>query len=52
MSPYQIDFIPGRNIHENIIIAKEVLHGMHNKKDKKDFFVIKVDLSKAYDKIS
>lgn len=45
MSPYQTCIIPLRNIHENIITAKEVLHGIHNKKDK-------VDLSKAYDNIS
>lgn len=51
VSPYQTTFMPGRNIHENIIIAKEVLHNMHDKKGKKWYFVVKVDLSKAYDKI-
>jgi hypothetical protein len=52
ISPYQTGFVPGRNIHENIVIAKEMAHTMHFKKGKKGFFAIKVDLSKAYDKLS
>jgi mannosylglycoprotein endo-beta-mannosidase len=38
--------------HENIIIAKEMVHTMHRMKGKKEAFAIKVDLAKAYDKIS
>lgn len=49
VSPYQIGFVPWRNIHENIIIIKEV---MHNMKGRKAYFVFKIDLSKTYDKIS
>jgi hypothetical protein len=52
ISPYQTGFVPGRNIHENIIVAKEMAHTMHRMKGKKGAFAIKVDLAKAYDKIS
>lgn len=52
VSPFQTSFIPGRNIHENIIIAKKIMHSMHHKKGKTGYFIIKVDLSKAYGKIS
>jgi hypothetical protein len=52
ISPYQTRFVPGRNIHENIVIAKEMAHTMHFKKGKQGAFAIKVDISKAYDKLS
>lgn len=39
-----------RNIHENIVVAQELLHSMNKLKDNKGFFAIKVDLAKAYDK--
>lgn len=54
VSPYQIRYVTRRNIHENIIIAKEVMHSinMHNNNGRKDYFIVKVDLSKACDKIS
>lgn len=35
VSLYQTGFVPGRLIHENIIIAREVMNIMHNKKGKK-----------------
>jgi hypothetical protein len=52
VSPFQTGFVPGRNIHENIVVAKEMMHSMHRMKGKRGFFAIKVDLAKAYDKIS
>jgi hypothetical protein len=52
ISPFQTGFVPGRNIHENIIVAKETVHSMNKMKGKRGAFAIKVDLSKAYDKIS
>jgi hypothetical protein len=52
VSPFQTGFVPGRNIHENIIVAKEMAHTMHRMKGKRGAFAIKVDLAKAYDKIS
>jgi hypothetical protein len=50
--PFQTGFVPGRNIHDNIIVAKEMIHSMHKMKGKKGAFAIKVDLAKAYDKLS
>jgi len=52
VSPYQTGFVPGRNIHEKIIVAKERVHSMHKMKGKRGYFAIKVDLSKAFDKLS
>jgi hypothetical protein len=51
VSPYQTGFVSGRNITENIVIAQEMLHNMTRIKSKVGFFVIKVDLSKAYDRL-
>lgn len=39
--PFQTGFISGRNIHENIIIAKEVMHKMHTMKVEEDFLRLK-----------
>jgi hypothetical protein len=52
ISPFQTGFVPGRNIHENIVVAKEMVHSMNKMKGRKGYFAIKVDLSKAYDKLS
>jgi hypothetical protein len=52
VSPFQTGFVPGRNITKNILIAQEMLHSMTKMKSKLGFFVIKVDLSKAYDRLS
>lgn len=52
ISPYQTRFVSGRNIHENIIVAHEMIHGMSNKKGCKSYLAIKVDLLKTYDKLN
>lgn len=49
VSPYQTGFIVGRSIQDNIIVSPKILHSMHQKKGKKDCFVMKIDLTKAYD---
>jgi hypothetical protein len=46
----QFDFLDGRQIHEAIGIAQEGLHTIKVKK--KSSFIIKIDLYKAYDKVS
>lgn len=51
ISPYQTGFIPGRNIHENIVVAQELLHSLRRVKGKKGGLAIKVDLVKAYDRL-
>jgi hypothetical protein len=52
VSPYQTGFVPGRNIHENIVVAQEMVHSMMKLKGSKGYFSIQVDLPKAYDKIN
>jgi ribonuclease HI len=52
VSPFQTGFVPGRNITENIVIAQEMLHSMMKMRSRVGFFVIKVDLSKAYDRLN
>lgn len=39
--PFQTRFISGLNIHEKIIIAKEVMHKMHIMKVEDDFLRLK-----------
>lgn len=48
----QSSFVPGRQITDNVIIYQEVLHSMRKKKRKKGIMVLKVDLEKAYDRLS
>lgn len=52
ISPFQVSFIPGRNIHDNVIIVNELIHTMKKKRGKTGFMAIKVDLEKAYDRVS
>lgn len=52
ISPFQASFVPGRSIHDNIIVVNEMIHSMRRKKGKTGFMAIKVDLEKAYDRIS
>ncbi|XP_074301475.1 uncharacterized protein LOC141632870 [Silene latifolia] len=51
ISPMQCSFVPKRQITDNIIIVQEILHSMRNKKGKKGFMALKLDLEKAYDKL-
>ncbi|XP_052290912.1 uncharacterized protein LOC112498105 [Citrus sinensis] len=52
VGPHQTSFILGRHITENIVIAQEVMHSMRKKTGATGFMVIKVDLEKAYDRLS
>lgn len=49
ISPFQVSFVPGRHIQDNVVVAKEVFHTMRRMKGKSSFFAIKIDLEKAYD---
>eukprot|EP00253_Pinus_taeda_P030972 PITA_30972 len=50
ISMEQFGFLDGRQIHEAIGVAQEVIHSVKMKKKKG--FVLKIELSKAYDRIS
>nr|DAD23200.1 TPA_asm: hypothetical protein HUJ06_024663 [Nelumbo nucifera] len=51
ISPLQNAFTPGRNILDNRIIASEIIHTLKKRKGRVGDFLVKLDLSKAYDKI-
>ena len=50
ISSEQFGFVEGRQIHEAIGVAQEGLHTLKVQKQKGA--VIKIDLSKAYDRVS
>lgn len=52
ISPLQASFVLGRSIHDNIIVAQEMLHSMRRINGKKSYMAIKIGLEKAYDKVS
>lgn len=48
----QSAFIPRRLIIDNVLVAFETMHSIdQRKKGKEDFMAIKVDMSKAYDRV-
>jgi len=52
ISQQQSAFVPSRLILDNIMVAYEALHTMHTQmKGKKGFMEIKLDMSKAYNKV-
>lgn len=50
--PQQTSFVLGRHIIENIVVAQEVIHTMRKKTGRVGQMAIKVDLEKAYDRLS
>ncbi|XP_026459259.1 uncharacterized protein LOC113359908 [Papaver somniferum] len=51
ISSYQPAFAPGRDIHDNIIIPHEMIHIMKHKEGQSGTMALKLDLSKAFDRI-
>ncbi|XP_026417238.1 uncharacterized protein LOC113312716 [Papaver somniferum] len=51
ISPYQAAFVPGRDIHDNIIVAHEMIHTMKHKAGHSGTMALKLDISKAFDRI-
>lgn len=50
--PFQSAFVPGRLITNNALIAFEIFHYMRkNTKGKKGVVGMKLDMSKAYDRV-
>ncbi|KAK4262491.1 hypothetical protein QN277_028046 [Acacia crassicarpa] len=52
ISPFQSSFIKGRCIQDNILVGQEILHIMGKNRSKKGLMAMKIDLEKAYDRIS
>lgn len=52
ISPNQASFVPGRQIRDNIVVAQEIFFHMRRRKGKKGQMAIKIDLEKAYDRLS
>ena len=51
ISPVQSAFIPGRSIHENILLTHEVMHKFRKTKGKHAWVALKLDMEKAYDQL-
>lgn len=52
IGPFQCSFVPSRKITDNIIVYHEVLHSMRQKQSGKSYMILKIDLEKAYDRLS
>jgi hypothetical protein len=52
ISPFQSTFILGRLISNNVLVAFEAFHVVNGRlKGRRGFMALKLDMSKAYDKV-
>lgn len=51
IDPSQSAFISGRLITDNILIGFECMHWLHHCKSKQGYAALKLDMSKAYDRV-
>ena len=51
VSPAQSAFIPGKSIHENILLTHEIMHKFRKTKGKHAWVALKLDMEKAYDRL-
>jgi len=49
--PTQSAFIPHRTIHDNILIAHEIVNKFNHFKGRKGYVALKLDMKKAFDRI-
>lgn len=52
VGPTQASFVVGRHITDNIVIAQEAVHTMQSGRGKHGVMALKIDLEKAYDRVS
>ena len=52
IGPTQASFVARRHITENIVVAQDIIHNIRMKKGKRGQMLIKVDLEKAYGRLS
>lgn len=48
---WQSNFVPGRQVVDNVVITQEFIHSLRRRKGAKGSMVVKIDLKKAYDRI-
>ncbi|KAL5569507.1 hypothetical protein UlMin_026082 [Ulmus minor] len=48
----QNDFMPGRSIHNNSVLIQDVIHALKKKRGSQGWMAMKIDLQKAYDRLS
>lgn len=52
ISPLQAAFLEGRRASDNVVIAQELIYSLRRRKGKEGYMIVKIDLGKAYDRLS